>query len=219
MNEGASFLGERICREFFEQLFGRCFPTAYPKWLRTVDNAQLELDGYCSALKLAFEHHGRQHFSTKGKYGRTRKAVEAIQVRDRRKRQLCEEHKVVLIEIPEIPKILNINEVKDYIKKECKKKRVPLPRDFDETNVNVAKAYDVPSLNAKLGELKQIARERGGLCLSSTYKGSKTKLLFECARGHQWRTTPYIIQKGSWCPKCSYPRQKPKRAKESHGKG
>ena len=54
-----------------------------------------------------------------------------------------------------------------------------------------------------LEEMHQIAEERGGKCLSDTYLNSRTKLLWECAEGHQWETAPDSIKGGTWCPKCA----------------
>lgn len=59
----SSGLGERICREFFEQLFGHQFPKIRPKWLINKRGNRMELDGYCESLGIAFEHQGEQHYS------------------------------------------------------------------------------------------------------------------------------------------------------------
>lgn len=50
---------------------------------------------------------------------------------------------------------------------------------------------------------QQIAKKRGGRCLSSTYQGSKTKLLWECQKGHRWKASPYTVKSGTWCPYCA----------------
>ncbi len=59
--------------------------------------------------------------------------------------------------------------------------------------------------NARLTieEMQRIAQEHGGECLSKTYINSKTPLLWQCAKGHQWETVPNIIRIGSWCPYCA----------------
>ena len=49
----------------------------------------------------------------------------------------------------------------------------------------------------------QIASERGGRCLSSSYTNNSTKLKWECSEGHQWRATGGSIKFGSWCSICS----------------
>jgi hypothetical protein len=50
--------------------------------------------------------------------------------------------------------------------------------------------------------MRQIAEERGGRCLSTTYINSKTKLLWECDEGHRWKATPGSVRSGKWCPYC-----------------
>ena len=52
--------------------------------------------------------------------------------------------------------------------------------------------------------MKELARSRGGKCVSRRYVSSSTKLRWQCAEGHQWEAPPNTIQQGSWCPRCSY---------------
>lgn len=53
-------------------------------------------------------------------------------------------------------------------------------------------------------EMRRLATERGGKCLSNEYLGSQAKLLWECSKGHQWEATPSSVKhRKSWCPKCS----------------
>lgn len=53
-------------------------------------------------------------------------------------------------------------------------------------------------------ELNQLALSRGGRCLSSNYKGLKSKLKWECKYGHIWEASPNsIIHLKSWCPECA----------------
>jgi hypothetical protein len=51
-------------------------------------------------------------------------------------------------------------------------------------------------------DLKEIARQRGGECLSEIYVSSLTKLKWRCAQGHEWMTTPAGVKQGHWCPHC-----------------
>jgi len=51
-------------------------------------------------------------------------------------------------------------------------------------------------------ELRDIALQHGGECLSSEYKGLKVKLKWRCQLGHEWETTPANILEGRWCIKC-----------------
>jgi peptide methionine sulfoxide reductase MsrB len=54
-----------------------------------------------------------------------------------------------------------------------------------------------------LQEMQMLAQEHGGKCLSHEYVNNKTKLLWECAKGHQWETTPNHVRVGQWCPICA----------------
>lgn len=56
----------------------------------------------------------------------------------------------------------------------------------------------------KLAQIREIARNRLGRCLSNVYLGDKVHLLFECADGHQWWTTPNTIKRPHWCPLCKH---------------
>lgn len=52
-------------------------------------------------------------------------------------------------------------------------------------------------------EMEEVAKERGGKCLSNRYVDSNSKLLWECAEGHRWEAIFYNIISGKWCPKCA----------------
>ena len=77
--ECSTGLGERICREFFEQLFHRSFPKSYPKWLVNSVGNRMELDGYCESLKIAFEHQGEQHYSCDTQFIKTKEKLKKRQ--------------------------------------------------------------------------------------------------------------------------------------------
>ena len=48
--------------------------------------------------------------------------------------------------------------------------------------------------------VQEVARAKGGLCLSPTYVNS---LRFRCAKGHEWHAYADAIQRGRWCAICS----------------
>ena len=50
---------------------------------------------------------------------------------------------------------------------------------------------------------KEIAKTRGGECISEEYVNCKTKLKFRCANGHEWESVFNNIKKGTWCPICN----------------
>jgi hypothetical protein len=51
--------------------------------------------------------------------------------------------------------------------------------------------------------MRNIARKRGGQCLSKQYVNCQVKLFWQCQSDHQWLATPSNIKRGSWCPKCA----------------
>lgn len=56
-----------------------------------------------------------------------------------------------------------------------------------------------------MGEIEKLAHARGGRCLTTEYRGTHTKHLFECAKGHRFETTPHSIKgQDAWCERCSY---------------
>ena len=53
-------------------------------------------------------------------------------------------------------------------------------------------------------EMKELALSKKGLCLSTVYINSDTKLLWQCEFGHQWEAIPLsIYHHGTWCNICN----------------
>lgn len=63
--------------------------------------------------------------------------------------------------------------------------------------------YCAGRFNHSIEKMHNIAKERGGQCLSKTYKNVFSKLLWECANGHQFYAIPKHVLNGHWCPNCS----------------
>ena len=54
-----------------------------------------------------------------------------------------------------------------------------------------------------IGDMKELARLRGGECLSDVYENDRTDLIWKCKVGHTWNAKPNYIKQGTWCPICS----------------
>ena len=95
-------VSEEKCREIFHSIFrGHDFSSVRPDFLRNPETGRcLELDGYCSELKLAFEYNGIQHYKFPNPFHRTRGEFEAQQRRDKFKTGRCRDLGIDLIEIP-----------------------------------------------------------------------------------------------------------------------
>lgn len=51
-------------------------------------------------------------------------------------------------------------------------------------------------------DMQEIAKNKGGECLSTKYINTKTELKWKCKKGHTWDTKPCNIIEGCWCPDC-----------------
>jgi hypothetical protein len=52
-------------------------------------------------------------------------------------------------------------------------------------------------------DMQKAAAKRGGVCLSKNYLNNREKLLWRCAKGHEWEAVGNSIRSGSWCPICA----------------
>ncbi len=190
--ECSSGLGERIARAYFEQLFRHNFPKCRPDWLEG-----MELDGFCAKLKLAFEHQGLYHYGKDKRFDE--ESVADVQNRDRVKKRLCEANAISLIEVPEIPSLLPISDIKAYVRISCMKLGVPLPKMYDKTQVDLIEAYSPDKLEA----LRSLAAPFEGELVSESYLGSKHKYIWKCSAGHLFESLPANVSKGQWCPECA----------------
>jgi hypothetical protein len=59
------------------------------------------------------------------------------------------------------------------------------------------------STKPSIDTLQELALQRGGKCLSTTYTNSATKLEWQCHQGHRWAALYHTIKYGHWCPDCS----------------
>jgi hypothetical protein len=87
---------EPLCKELMEQVFDMLFKKCKPKFLQG-----MELDGYNEEHKLAWEYQGEYHFNYIPFYHRN--GLSDLQKRkddDQRKRDLCKENGITLLEVP-----------------------------------------------------------------------------------------------------------------------
>lgn len=63
-------------------------------------------------------------------------------------------------------------------------------------------------------EIQALAKSRGGICLSESYKGYKELLSWRCEKGHEWNATYSTVQQGAWCHECGG--SKPKTLNDMH---
>uniref|UniRef100_A0A6C0CZU6 Uncharacterized protein n=1 Tax=viral metagenome TaxID=1070528 RepID=A0A6C0CZU6_9ZZZZ len=111
--------GEKVCKEFMEEYFGKPFEKVRPHFLQNpVTRENLELDCYNEELKLAIEYNGRQHYEYTPFMHSTKETFYAQQYRDLIKQELCKKNGIDLITVPyKIPE----SAIPDYIQSELSK--------------------------------------------------------------------------------------------------
>jgi len=94
---------EGYCRSAFENILGNKFHKIRPSWLKSPKtNYNLELDGYCAELNMAFEYNGAQHYNVVPIFKSTTDSVKSQQERDEFKYLKCKELGINLFVIKEI---------------------------------------------------------------------------------------------------------------------
>ena len=60
-----------------------------------------------------------------------------------------------------------------------------------------------------IADMQDLAKSRGGECLSKDYINQQLKLKWRCGSGHEWDAKPSNVKnKNSWCPICAKRRKK-----------
>ncbi len=195
----SSSIGERIVREYFEQIFQKPFPKVRPLWLKN-KNGRMELDGYCKDLKIAFEHHGRQHYTTKTLFNKHKSNLLDRKQSDKIKRKICSRFGVRLIVIPEVISRTPLPQLQKKILLECRKAGVSIPKNIPK-KISLSKAYN-PKNKQYLELCYKTAINRGGQCLAKAGANRDEKLQWKCSRGHKWKARADHVVRGSWCPVC-----------------
>lgn len=199
----SSGLRERICRAYFEQLFNNKFPKLKPAWLKNSNGFQMELDGYCESLSIAFEHNGRQHYTIdKTSIFKDMDLNKRI-LDDKSKISLCEQHGIILIVIPELIKLLPIPKLPEYIKEYLYKLgREDLIPEFKK--IDLSSAY-ISEDKFRFENMKELAKSKNGELLSDSFLGTEERYKWKCnICNYEWETLyDAVMRNKSWCPKCA----------------
>ena len=184
-------INEEKCRYILEYLLKVTFPRN-----RTLLTG-FELDGYSEEFNLAFLNNGVQHFEYVNFFHSGKRSLEEIQRMDSLKEKLCREKGIKLLLIPDFAVEIKYGLV-GWILNELKRLNIIPKRNPDDISF-----ADFPKNLSALKRLNEIARKKGGKCLSTEYINNNTKLWWECKEGHKWQATPGSIKTGTWCRKCS----------------
>jgi len=190
-------ISEEICRAYFEHMLGYKFPKFRAKWLVNDAGNKTELDGFCPELRLAFEHHGEQHYKLTNFFHDTQEVFEKRQKDDDFKMRICAQNEINVIVIPQLHNLTNINFLPEIIKQECEKLCIPVMQNTD--NIDLTHIYATNRLDKYI----IIAAERGITYISGVYLTSKTKLKWMCSKGHSFNMSCSKIKAGIGCMDCA----------------
>jgi len=188
---------EAIVQHYLEYFLGIRFDQVRkrPAWLQKFSGRRLELDGYSTEWKLAFEYQGEHHYKTVG-YARG-SALPAIQARDAAKAIACKNAGVLLIVVPTLPKNWNEKIVAEHVT-QCL-----LSYDFGLARSGSDAPKFVRREPEKLVVFQNAIEAKGGTLLEDAYKGFHQGHLIRCVCGNEWNGSPASIFRGCWCPACA----------------
>ena len=208
------FLGERLCRVIFETIFNKPFlKTRKLSWLINENGIPLELDGYNDELKIAFEHHGSQHYKElKGSIFRKNSSYTKQKEYDSLKKILCEKNGVKLVEIEDLVNIKqyfkdvsknNVNsKIPEYIFYQMEKSGIDIS-DFKHKTIDLSNLIGKKSLIKKSELQNKLNKQNIAIDENSFYISDNIKIKVRCLTCKKvWGMLPLKIKQGLGCPRC-----------------
>ncbi len=189
-------IGETLARLILEHLLQLKLPSVYIKEMEG-----LQLDGYNSKNRIAFEYQGYQHYTENSHFHSDEKRYNSQIDRDKLKKQLCKKNKITLIEIFEF-KTIRAGRIQLFVDQ--------VKRKLDELNI----IYSLEPFQLDLVELyrgrnselyeqakKIVEKKKGSI---QEFVGSESKHTYTCYKGHKTtnRVLSVIIKSNASCAKC-----------------
>jgi hypothetical protein len=128
---------ELVVKHYLEKLLGFKFISNKKyEFLKNSVGNKMELDGFNEENRIAFEHHGIQHY--RGSiYHKEIKSLSRRKSDDLLKEKLCLENNIKLIIIPALFEITPISELKNVIKEELLRLEIKIPDNFEQINLEL----------------------------------------------------------------------------------
>ena len=200
---------ENRCRVIFETLFKGPFEKCRPF---KQHDSYLELDGYNSDLKIAFEYDGPQH--REGGYTfRTTKKQRTIKERDNEKEQRCRDANIRLFRIGDLE--AKRETLVDIIMGKLRSAGTRFVEPDYETLIRLRTPTD-PLYRRAYGKnylqrLREVCAGRGGRLLSEVWAGCAQRYDIVCGKGHLFSAVYNNVGRlKSWCPVCGLDVQRKK---------
>ena len=132
-NQSRSY-SEIVVEFYLEKLLGIKFVSNKKyDFLKNSNGNNMELDGYNIEHKIAFEHHGIQHYE-EGVFHNERNALDNRKKDDEIKRKQCKLNNIRLIEIDVLFDYTPIEKLKETIKEKLILLEIDIPKNFDKIN-------------------------------------------------------------------------------------
>jgi hypothetical protein len=180
-------LNEEYTRFIFETIFNTEFEKTNLVRLG-LSSRKLELDGYSSSLKLAFEYNGIRHTRDPN---HPLQCAETI-ANDAEKARICEENGIRLIIINEYPK-------------QNPDRWLQVEKAFAENDVTIPPyqrpEYLPPTFRRRYHErIEKLITDLGGKLITPVIATATDKIVFICEKSHVVRSlTPQKLLQGQWC--------------------
>jgi hypothetical protein len=179
-----TFVGQERVRAIFEQAFNEKFEKIKPGWLKNPNtNSNLELDGYCEALKIAFEYQGRQHFSDNTQFAGE---YENQAKRDLIKEEICKNLGITLIKINQ-PRSYKEKEFTQSVINDCKAQGIDLEQKLQNKTVDFKHINDSNTALGNLSKFKEYVEQTTNKLLSQKMSTLEDEFEFECGNGHYFK--------------------------------
>lgn len=192
-------VSEPVCKQILEFMFSeKFFKTKKVLTAQVLNMPQaLELDGYCSELKIAFEYQGWP-----GHWDKNHIDYIKINKRDNLKKEYCKNLDIILIEIMPFKnrdvydENLAFNHVLEAVKAAYLNNGKELPNI--KTSGFKLNLKSIHHGNNMLSELKELAKANNGKLLSEKWLGHKHSYLFADQDGVEFQTTARAIKLAGW---------------------
>ena len=212
-------ISEAKTRSIVEQLFGAPFPSVKPTWLKSARGGNLELDGFCAALNVAFEYQGAQHYRVVSLFKNAEKLA-VQQENDEKKKQLCAARGVVLLEVSheisdtDIPLAIFTSAARHpHLLKRIELVAAQVGHTWNTQapislkngpHTHAVFKNDASLYTDKLAVARTIAKDRGGEFLSTSWLGARSAYQWRCGScANEWSASYDNVRRGTWCNVCS----------------
>jgi len=189
-------IGETLARLILEHLLQLKFTSVYIKEMKG-----LQLDGYNSKNRIAFEYQGYQHYTENSHFHSDERRYKSQIERDSYKKQLCKKNKIILIEIFEFKTIragrieLFVNQVKNKLNE------LNLSYNHEPFELDLVELYRGRK-SEMYEQAKKIVEEKNGSI--QEFIGAESKHTYTCSKGHKMtnRVLSVIIKSNASCASC-----------------